>query len=80
MSELNSGDLFFEELHDQANLVPETQQNTIDHKIVIDEHIKRTSYVIIKHLRNVVSFQDKVKMPWDITPDLLSVCYILKIS
>ena len=64
MSELNSGDLFFEELHDQANLVPETQQNTIDHKIVIDEHIKRTSYVIIQHLRNVVSFQDKVKMPW----------------
>ena len=29
MSELNSGDLFFEELHDQANLVPETQQNVM---------------------------------------------------
>ena len=57
MSELNLGNTLFERSNDQDEFMIYAHENKIDHKIAIDEHIERTCYVIIQHLKNVVCFQ-----------------------
>lgn len=64
MSEPNLGNTLFERSNDQDEFMIYAHENKIDHKIAIDEHIERTCYVIIQHLKNVVCFQKNIKEPW----------------
>ena len=75
MLELNLGNTLFERSNDQDEFMIYAHENKIDHKIAIDEHIERTCYVIIQHLKNVVCFQKNIKESYY---QLVLLCILLK--